>query len=179
MPFVTIPNTVFEAGKPIRAIDMRSLRDNLLATAAGEGGAPKVNGLALTNVFRGTRDITGNNFHNYTGLTAQAKQIRMEVYCESLTTIQALKISFSNNNGSSYGAEQNFANSSGSSSSDAWYILYVDLETGGWSVVSGSEFSTGLSGTFTVPANCNALRIRQDPCTTDVNSSLMILSGRA
>lgn len=40
MPWVNIPNSVFEAGKPARALDMRNLRDNFAAMQRGEAGAP-------------------------------------------------------------------------------------------------------------------------------------------
>lgn len=47
MPWVTIPNSVFEAGKPARAIDMRNLRDNFAAMAEGAPGAPRIQDAAL------------------------------------------------------------------------------------------------------------------------------------
>ena len=47
MPWVTIPNSVFEAGKPARAIDMRNLRDNFAAMAEGASGAPSIQDAAL------------------------------------------------------------------------------------------------------------------------------------
>lgn len=53
MPWVDIPNTVFEAGKPARAIDMRNLRDNIAAFAAGESGAPRILPAAMQNVAAG------------------------------------------------------------------------------------------------------------------------------
>jgi hypothetical protein len=40
MPFIDIPNSVFEAAKPARALDMRNLRDNIGAAARGEANAP-------------------------------------------------------------------------------------------------------------------------------------------
>lgn len=40
MTWVTIPNSVFESGKPARAIDMRNLRDNIAAAVGGHSGAP-------------------------------------------------------------------------------------------------------------------------------------------
>lgn len=56
MPWVNIPNSVFEAGKPARALDMRNLRDNLLALAAGDVGAPRVVSHAL-NLEAFTLDV--------------------------------------------------------------------------------------------------------------------------
>lgn len=42
MTWVTIPNSVFEAGKPARALDMRNLRDNIASALAGEANAPRL-----------------------------------------------------------------------------------------------------------------------------------------
>lgn len=42
MAWTDIPDSVIEAGKPIRAIDGRALRDNVPALAAGDTGAPPV-----------------------------------------------------------------------------------------------------------------------------------------
>lgn len=51
MPWVVIPNSVFEAGKPARAIDMRNLRDNFAALANGDSGAPRIQLAALETGF--------------------------------------------------------------------------------------------------------------------------------
>lgn len=40
--WTTIPNSVLETGKPIRAVDGRALRDNPIAIAEGASGAPVV-----------------------------------------------------------------------------------------------------------------------------------------
>lgn len=60
MPWVVIPNSVFEAGKPARAIDMRNLRDNFDAMGAGDPGAPRVKFAALAgdgSLVAGTTNI--------------------------------------------------------------------------------------------------------------------------
>lgn len=54
MPWVDIPNSVFESGKPARALDMRNLRDNIAAALAGESGAPKFYPAALLEVVSGS-----------------------------------------------------------------------------------------------------------------------------
>lgn len=52
--WTTIPNTVLETGKPIRAVDGRALRDNPIAIAEGATGAPKVTYRALEALAPGT-----------------------------------------------------------------------------------------------------------------------------
>lgn len=51
MPWVDIPNSVFETGKPARALDMRNLRDNFAAMAAGDSGAPRLQFAAMDTWF--------------------------------------------------------------------------------------------------------------------------------
>ena len=53
MPWVDIPNSVFESGKPARALDMRNLRDNIAAFAAGASGAPRILPAAMQAIAAG------------------------------------------------------------------------------------------------------------------------------
>ena len=71
MPWVDIPNSVFEAGKPARAIDMRNLRDNTIAIAEGAPSAPRLLLRALERLTPGTSirlradtmlSVTGSTF---------------------------------------------------------------------------------------------------------------------
>lgn len=54
MPWVDIPNSVFESGKPARALDMRNLRDNITAVTEGDAGAPRIKLQALEELVAGT-----------------------------------------------------------------------------------------------------------------------------
>jgi hypothetical protein len=47
MAWTTIPDTSLEPGKPIRSIDALALRDNPIAIAAGDVGAPRIAAAAL------------------------------------------------------------------------------------------------------------------------------------
>ena len=47
MTWVSIPNTSLESGKPARSIDVVALRDNPIAIANGDTGAPEVKLVAV------------------------------------------------------------------------------------------------------------------------------------
>lgn len=49
MAWTTITDTVLQVGRPIRALTMRLLRDNIAALANGDAGAPKVQNAALSD----------------------------------------------------------------------------------------------------------------------------------
>lgn len=70
--WTSIPNTVLETGKPIRAVDGRALRDNPIAIAEGAPGAPKIKtrtfvsgAAAQTQTFTGLGDYSGIQFMLY------------------------------------------------------------------------------------------------------------------
>jgi hypothetical protein len=47
MAWTDITNTFIAVGKAVRARDIRALRDNIAALAAGEAGAPRITGAAM------------------------------------------------------------------------------------------------------------------------------------
>lgn len=47
--WTTIPDSSLEPGKPIRSIDTLALRDNPVAIAEGQSGAPKIEDVALSS----------------------------------------------------------------------------------------------------------------------------------
>jgi hypothetical protein len=52
--WTTIPDSSLEPGKPIRAIDGLALRDNAIAIAEGQPGAPKIVDAALSTTATNT-----------------------------------------------------------------------------------------------------------------------------
>lgn len=57
-----IPNSSIETGRPIRAIDGRALRDNVVALAEGASGAPKIETAAIDDLaVTAGKLATGNN----------------------------------------------------------------------------------------------------------------------
>jgi len=54
--WTTIPDSNLDAGKPIRSIDGKALRDNPIAIAEGSTGAPKITNNAFTdNTINGSK----------------------------------------------------------------------------------------------------------------------------
>lgn len=123
MPWVTIADSLFESGKPARAIDMRNLRDNLAAMAAGDTGAPRfrqinsVSGAAAgSQVFTGLGEASGAEFVLHAGNTSGAA---------SNVTIE-----YSTNGGSTWSAA---------------LILTAAAASNGWAIFEGSiDFASGL-----------------------------------
>jgi hypothetical protein len=171
-----IASTETDPQAPLTSALMKALDDNPTAIAEGALNAPKVQGVALGGVFVAVRDVTGTGYGNYTGL-ARAKLVRIDLWIENMTTAQSFVVGFSTNNGSSYGSDQIVFSPTGSSVLLNHFVIVLDLETGAFNVLSGSEYVTTVSGTLTAPANVNAFRVRQSAGTTDVNSMVTILSG--
>lgn len=174
MPWVDIPNSVFEAGKPARAIDMRNLRDNIAAMASAESGAPKVRGRALKDTFEGYRGVAASaGAMSYTTLDG-LETLKLEIGFSILTNTSSCEIGFSNDNGATYGAYRTlFTNSGGSGATAGGTALFrVNLRTGaigGFAVMSYAAIAaqiTQVSSVFTVPANCNAFRVRANASWT-------------
>ncbi len=98
MTYVVIPNSVFEAGKPARALDMRNLRDNIPAAMAGDSGAPRLLLPALERLAVGTaihlrndatQSTNSSSFVTATGFTldfVQAGTIRVAFQHRRTTT---------------------------------------------------------------------------------------------
>lgn len=168
MPWVDIPNSVFEAGKPARAIDMRNLRDNIAAMASAASGAPKVRGRALKDTFEGYRGVAASNAAMAYTTLDELETLKLEIGFANLTNASSCEIGFSNDNGASYGAYQTlFTNNGGSGATAGGTALFrVNLRTGavgGFTVFSYASIVpqiTQVNSVFTVPANCNAFRVR-------------------
>jgi len=57
MAWTNIDDSFLEPGKPVRSADLIALRDNPIAVAAGEAGAPGVASAALTDYPWGAEDF--------------------------------------------------------------------------------------------------------------------------
>lgn len=83
--WTSIPNTVLETGKPIRAVDGRALRDNPIALAEQAPGAPKIvtrmftsGAAAQTQTFTGLGDYGGVGFNLFARNTTGGETIRFQ-----------------------------------------------------------------------------------------------------
>lgn len=61
MAWTNIPDSVLEPGKPIRSVDGLALRDNPVAIANGDAGAPRIQNAALA-----TDSVTTDKIANFT-----------------------------------------------------------------------------------------------------------------
>jgi len=70
MTYITIPDSSLEEGKPARGIDIVALRDNPIAIANGDAGAPKIQLAAL--VGGGAHKAIGTYIQSFTGSSVAA-----------------------------------------------------------------------------------------------------------
>lgn len=63
MAWSVIADSVLQVGRPIRALTMRLLRDNLTALANGDSGAPRIQNAALADFVITSNKIGGGHVH--------------------------------------------------------------------------------------------------------------------
>lgn len=151
------------AGKPWTDEKAAAAFENVIAQAEGAPGAPKVQGIALGNVFVGAFDVASTATADFTSL-GRAKTIMMQIVCQTSGGI-SIRVALTNNGGSSWGSNQSVVASIGTNEFLEG-MLVLDLETGAYSF-RGSYDVTGVStpglrvdsGTLTVPSNCDGFRI--------------------
>ena len=77
MAWTNIPDSVLEPGKPIRSVDGLSLRDNPIAIANGDPGAPRINGSAA--IAADTIDFQRLNHGPIFGAATRSAGIRYDL----------------------------------------------------------------------------------------------------
>ena len=148
---------------PLTSSLMKALDDNVTATAEGDTSAPRVQGIALGGIYIGAADASGTSFAEFTGLAGTGfVEINLAV---SMATSAAIRVGFTNNNGSSWGSSQTLYTGP-AFATVAYATLIVSLQTGVSALVgiyardgiaSAANFSN--YATLTVPANCNGVRV--------------------
>jgi hypothetical protein len=129
--WTTITDTVLQVGRPIRALTMRLLRDNITALANGDAGAPKIQGAAFAdNSINGEKiavgTTNGNRLINYT------------VGSDKLISVAGAKLSFDPD----FTYRVRLANSQAGVYDLGEYALVVAASgTPGWAI--GSEHAGG------------------------------------
>lgn len=153
----SVASTETDPQAPVTSALMKALEANPTAIAEGASGAPKVMGIALGGVYFGSGSASGSintlNLDN-------AKTVRFDLgVSQTGSATRILQFSFSNDNGSSWGSAQNSVTVNFNNEDTGTGVFVVDLETGDWSgYLTADDFGSG-SGTFTVPADCNAVRV--------------------
>jgi hypothetical protein len=147
---------------PITAALMKALDANLDAVAEGATGAPRVQGRALGGIHVGPAQAFSS------GVAATVLDCDgvgdVDVDIAQSTWNGSINVTYSNNNGASWGATQVVTGSQGLNTGK----LRINLQTGAYTFSglnlkdSGGNFTGSLvsgSGTHTVPSDCNAFYI--------------------
>jgi len=157
--FTTLSNTAVGVGGLPSGATVTALRDNPLAIAEGTSGAPKVQGLALENVYIGSANNTGTTESAFV-LPDGVDILKLEVSGITATGSIILQIAFSTDGGSSYGSWGDMQSMSAACNYMGSHILdfpastqrYVGLVTAGTVSLSG--------GGITIPSGANAIKFR-------------------
>ena len=152
--YTDIPDSAIAHKKPITLQQGRALRDNPHAMLEGKGPT-KLDPKALATNLLGT--IAGTAGMSDLGAFAVVRGVAVS------PGAQNLQVSFSANNGTSWGAYQNLAAIGAGTGVQLRADFEINLLTGAMRGVSaylaGSNNEVNiLSATLTVPANCNAIR---------------------
>lgn len=116
MTWVVIPNSVFEAGKPARAIDMRNLRDNIAAAMNGDSGAPRAQ-FAAMGAWYTTAGAVGTYALAKRGSGSGDVAFGATLAGSSLVTTSAL------NNAGDFGSSGSLSLNNGSALSGTWQCM--------------------------------------------------------
>jgi len=130
-----VSDTVIAHEKGITLQQGRALRDNPLAQAEGASGAPKIQGIALDNLWLGLQ-------------AAETDAGRIKILYVQSTGTAPEKVRFSTDGGATYGSNITF------SIGTSWTFLYANLNTGNFT------FSDGTVDSITIPAGMDALQFR-------------------
>ena len=134
----------------------RALRDNPLAMGEGSANAPRIVGAALDTHIGGFLLVSATPL-TLTDLDRH-KTIVIDAMHTGIGASAFLVVAFSNNNGSSFATGQSL----GSYPALSYAKLRLDLVTGLFKAFKASTATfdgNAVLGTFTVPANVNAIRI--------------------
>lgn len=149
--WTTISSLLVAVGAKPFATTMQALRDNPIAIAEGASGAPRVQGIALGSVYAGKSSVGSTTSPVvFLGLDG-AKTLYIPILAITTTT-RTLQVSYSNNNGATWGSYQTIL----TTSVDYNGPLVINIVTGG---IDG----LGLASVSTTPVTgCNAIRFRWD-----------------
>ena len=151
--------TTFDPETGLFSEDMQALISNPVAIAEGAAGAPRVEGRALGGMFIGSDTIS-------TSIWAEVIDLDLVGFFRVFITVDLgtggdINVQYSNTNGVSWGATQQFTFLSSGSPGIFTGEIVLNLQTGagvavGVHTVIGATLETVA---HTVPALCNAVRI--------------------
>jgi hypothetical protein len=162
MAYIPITDTQIDPDAPLTSQLMYQNRDNPIEMAGGATGAPKVQGIALDNLWLGRRNTYGGS--GATSVVAERVKVLRLDYCGQLFDA----IAFSTDGGSSYGVNQIFS----TQVSAAGEYAIVDTDAGNVTLHDGTVDS------ITVPSGFNAFQIRLNGGGSR-NAAVWIMGGLA
>lgn len=170
------------AGKAFTEGKAAALAENVAALAEGATGADRVQGRAL-DVFLGRYVLTTTTGTTITGLERHT-HFRAWVDLRDASGLgSALRIEVSNDSGSTFSPDTTLVTAS---SATGWTQgeLFFDIATGAWAFAGTQYDSTGPivarienSGTLSVPADADAIRLHLNRNTTGAIVNLYALGG--
>lgn len=167
---------------PLVAALFKALEMNPRAIAEGATGAPRVLGKALGATFLGYQAVSSTTPAVWTGL-ADMETISVEGSYGPWNSASTIQIAFSADNGATYGSYQNVFSNPAAATAGGMFGLRVNLRTGavdGYisACAAGATPATGgANTTLTVPASCNAFRIRNSSGAFNLNAVAWCLGG--
>ena len=176
--YIVITDEETDPGAPVTSELLKKERDNPIAMAEGATGAPKVKGIALSNVYLTSFTQSGTTPQSLTG-AGNYKELRADILSPSMGDLQ---IGFS-----SSGVFSGWTTIVSPSTGQRKAIgnLYVNMSTGSYHVrlffsdSSGGNVSTmSTSGVLTVPVGVDELKVTQSGSGPTIIYDWYVLSGK-
>ena len=178
MAWTTITNALVEVGAKPFATTIQALRDNPVAIADGDTGAPRVKGKALGSTFVGYGSSNGTTFTNFTDLDGM-QTIKVDILKEDgYSGSPTIEVQFSSDNGATWGSAQDLSLSTFPGPEIAQGSVYINLVSGmARGFYAGNVTAVSVSTTLTVPTNCNAFGIRASTSGGTLRALVFCLGG--
>lgn len=137
MVYRVIPDTEIDPDSPVTVTLMSALRDNLIAVAEGDPGAPEVNARAQTSrtVYGTGNTVTFSSLDGFGGMWADIH------YENNVAGTVNFTLQFSTDSGSNFSTAQSIFSVPASSVGNG--RMYVNFADGGYSVITSVGSSTG------------------------------------
>lgn len=180
--YTAITNGEIDQDSPVTQPLFTAIRDNPIAMFEGAPGAPKLLPRALSSNGLGGISFNTTGWAGYTNLST-VKRMRFQLYGAVSTGAVSgtLRVRFSDNNGTSWGAAQSTTGGVAASVSrtDAGIFLEIDLVTGAYiTILYSSASAVSLeTGTLTPLANCNGVQIGFVNGTSNLAGAAYVMEG--
>lgn len=181
--YTAITNAQIDQDSPITQPLITALRDNPVALAEGAAGAPRVQKEALGGLCVGavTGSSGGVSIIDLDGVLELT--LIGDIKLESLSaTVPIFQVQFSNNNGSTFGTAQTVFSGLGNNNVQGSFTLSANLDTGFIRAAWGG-YGVGVvnlqNATFTVPTDCNAVRLVSNLAQSPFACGVYVTGGRS